>query len=443
MSAAVEEIAEQLVDAAKKAGADAADAIVVRSSSTYVGVAERALEEAEGSEGTDLGLRVLMGQRQACVAGSKADAGVFAEMAARAVAMATEAPEDPYCGLGENGSVNFPDLELTDPQDPPSPAELEALALEAEAAALDVAGVNQVEQASASSGISEIALAASNGFSGAYARSSRSVSLSAIAGEGLGRERDWAAESRRRLADLPSAAEIGKRAGERAAARLSPRKPPSGAVPVLYDRRVAPGLIGHILTAMNGSSVSRGSSWLRDAMGTQILPADIDVIEDPLLARGPSSRPFDAEGIATARRALIERGVLQSWVLDLATARKLGLQTTGNARRGTAGPPSPGTTNVIVENGDKSRDDLIQDMGTGLIVTSMIGSSINPTTGAYSRGASGFWVEDGEIAYPVNEVTVAGSLPEMIKMIIPADDRDPHRGVSTPSLLIEGITVGA
>ncbi|MEM9100131.1 MAG: TldD/PmbA family protein, partial [Pseudomonadota bacterium] len=343
------EIAAQLIEVAKAAGAENADALVIRSESTYVGTAERALEEAEGAESIDLGLRVLIGQRQACVASSNTDPETLKEMAARAVAIAKEAPEDPFCGLGEAPGFELPDLDLTDASPEPSPAELEALALEAEAAALDVAGVSQVEQASASTGSTEIAMVASNGFEGSYARTSRSVSVSAIAGEGLGRERDWASESRRHRADVPPAAEIGALAGERAVARLAPRKPPAGQVPVLYDRRVASSLIGHVLSAINGTSIARGSSWLLEAMQTEILPKGFDVIEEPRLVRGPSSRPFDAEGIATRRRALVQDGVLESWVLDHATARKLGLETTGNARRGTGGPPSPGLTNVIVE----------------------------------------------------------------------------------------------
>ncbi|MEM9043202.1 MAG: TldD/PmbA family protein [Pseudomonadota bacterium] len=443
MTQSISETAEQLIEAAAAAGADASDAIVMRSESTYVGVADSALEEAEGSEGIELGLRVLLGHRQACVASSNADLGTLSEMASRAVAIAQEAPEDPYCGLGEVAGFEMPDLELTDPVQDLDPTELEALALQAEASALAVPGVTQVEQASASTGFSQIALAASNGFSGSYGRTSRSISVSAIAGEGLGRERDWSSEARRYSSDLPPASEVGSLAGGRAVARLDPRKPPSGAFPVLYDRRVAPSLISHVLSAINGTSIARGSSWLLEAMGSQILPNGFDVIEDPRMLRGPSSRPFDAEGASTQRRALIENGVLQTWILDLSTARKLGLQSTGNARRGTGGPPSPGVTNVIVENGSLTREQLIRDMGTGLIVTSMIGSSINPTTGAYSRGASGFWVENGEVVHPVNEVTVAGSLPEMIKTLVRADDREVHRGISVPALLVDGVTVGA
>ncbi|MBY8974187.1 TldD/PmbA family protein [Rhodobacteraceae bacterium NNCM2] len=438
-----QDIAERLIAAAQSAGADAADALVVASDSTFVGIAEGRLEEAEHAESRDFGLRVLVGQRQACVSSSNPAESVLQEMAARAVAIAREAPEDPFCGLADSVTAAELDLDLEDRAADPAPEALEEMARAAEAAALSVAGVEQVEQASASIGRMQISIAATNGFRGSYGRTSRSVSASAIAGAGLARERDWASETRRHMADLPDSAGIGRQAGERASERLSPRKPPSGSFPVLYDNRVSGGLIGHLLSAINGTSIARGSSWLLDAMGKTVMPAGIDLIEDPLLRRGPASRPFDAEGMAAAERKLVEDGVLTSWVLDLATARKLGLASTGNARRGTGAPPSPGTSNIRITQGAQSREDLIRDMGTGLIVTSMIGSSINATTGAYSRGASGFWVEGGEIAFPVNEVTVAGSLPEMLTRFTAANDADPHRAVSAPSLLVEGLTVGA
>ncbi|MEM0921939.1 MAG: TldD/PmbA family protein [Pseudomonadota bacterium] len=438
----------RLIEAAKGAGAEAADAIVISSSMTTITVADESLEEAERSEATEFGLRVLIGQRQACVSSSDPREAVFEEMAARAVAIAQEAPEDPHCGLLVPSAVTAiaQDLDLIDPAPTPLPDALEENARAAEAAARGVQGVTMVESASASVGLAQIGLAASNGFSGSYARSSSALSLSAIAGEGLGRERDWAAEMRRHRADLPDSAEIGERAGQRAVERLDPKRPPSGSYPVLYDARVAPGLIRHVLGAINGASVARGASWLREAMGEQVLPAGISLIDDPLIPRGPASTPFDAEGVAARRQALIEDGVLTSWILDAATARKLGLSTTGHARRGTSSPPSPGSTNVRLALADglvRSRAERIAEMGTGLLVTSMIGASINATTGAYSRGASGFWVEGGEIAYPVNEITVAGSLPEMMRSIAPADDADPYLSVSVPSLLVEGLTIGA
>lgn len=441
------DITEQLLTAAKAAGADQADALVAAETSLGIGVSGGALEEAERSEGREAGLRVLIGGRQACVSGSDTSAEALREMAARAVALAREAPEDPFAGLADASQVgghgDAAALDLIDPGKPAGPEALEELARAAEDAALAVKGVAQIEQASASYGQSCVTLAASNGFSGSYGRTSTGVGVSAIAGEGLGRERDFAGESRRFRSDLPTPEWIGNRAGERAVAALGPRKPPGGAVPVLYDERISAGLFMHMLSAINGVSISRGSSWLREAMDTRILPEGLDVIEDPLIPRAPSSRPFDAEGIAARARPIVTDGVLKRWILDCASARKLGLETTGNARRGTGGPPSPGASNIRVTQGTRTRDEMIRDMGTGLVITSLIGSSISPTTGSYSRGASGFWVEGGEIAYPVNELTVAGSLPDMLKTFVLANDADPHRGISVPSVLVEGLTVGA
>jgi hypothetical protein len=310
----------------------------------------------------------------------------------------------------------------------------------AEAAALAQNGVVQVE-ASGGYGRQRIHLAASNGFSGGYGRSSRSVSAVAFVGAGTGMERDWSAESRIYQTDLPGADVVGALAGTRALQRLGARKPATGAYPVLYDERIANSLIGHLLSAINGAAIARGSSWLRDAMGMQVLPAGLSVIEDPHRPRISGSRPFDGEGLATKRRAIVQDGMLTGWTLDLATGRKLGMPSTANAARGTSSPPSPSTSNIDLTPGTASRADLLRDMGTGLLITSLIGSSVNATTGDYSRGASGFWVDGGEIAYPVNECTIAGNLRDMLMRITPANDARPHLGTRVPSLLVEGLTL--
>lgn len=438
-------LTEALLAAAKSAGADAADAIAVDGTSIRIEVLKGALEMAERSEGVELGLRVMVGKRQACVSASDIEPATIAEMAERAVAMARLAPEDPYIGLAEPEALSSlrdgDALDLVDPGEDPDPAGLEARALEAEAAALAVEGISQVSTAGAGYSRRRIHLSASNGFSGGYARSDHGVFCVAITGEGTGMERDYFGDSRNHLSDLLPAAEIGRIAAERTVERAGARKPKTGAYPVIYDERISSALIGHLLSATNGTSIARGSSWARDLLGEQVLPSHLSLIEEPHRPRTSGSRPFDAEGLPTQTRAIVDNGVLTGWTLDLATGRKLGMPSTGNASRGTGGPPSPSVGNARLTDGEHSREDLIAQMGTGLLITSMIGSSINPTTGDYSRGASGFWVENGEIAYPVNECTVAGNLKDMLLSIVPANDARPHLSRVVPSLLVEGLTI--
>jgi len=434
-----------LLDAARKAGAEAADAIAVDGTSLSIDVLKGKLEQAERSEGVEIGLRVLIGKRQACVSASDTRAETMAEMAERAVAMAREAPEDPCIGLADPAQLardwDAAALQLDDPATEPSPAELQDFAARAEAAALAVPGVSQVQSATAAYGRRALHLAASNGFAGGYARSDNVISCVAITGEGTAMERDYNSELRIFAADLPSPEEIGRIAGERTTARAGARRPKTGAYPVVFDERISSSLIGHLLAAINGNAIVRGASWLRDALGEQVLPDALSLIEDPHRPRASGSRPFDAEGLPTARRAIVEDGTLTGWVLDLATARKLGMESTGNAARGTSAPPSPSVGNVTLTPGERTRDELLAEMGTGLLVTSMIGSTINPNTGDYSRGASGFWVENGQIAYPVNECTIAGNLRDMLTTIIPANDARPHLSRRVPSLLVEGLTL--
>ncbi|MEO9864094.1 MAG: TldD/PmbA family protein [Yoonia sp.] len=438
-------LTEQMIAIAKKAGADAVDAIAVDGTSVSIDVRAGALEKAERSEGVDVGMRVFVGNRQACVSSSDAKTATLEQMAERAVAMAREAPEDPHAGLADASQLaadrDSSSLEMFDPTDEPDPAELQADAARAEAAALENKDISQVQSASAGYSRRRIHLAASNGFSGGYTRSDRGLSCVAISGTGAEMERDYDYDSRIFQADLRDAEDIGRQAAARAVERTGARKPKTGSFPVLFDERIASSLVGHISQAVNGAAIARGSSWLRDALGEQVLPDGISLIEDPRRPRAFSSRMFDAEGLATQRRAIIDSGVLTGWTLDLANARKLGLDSTANASRGTSAPPSPSLSNLALTQGDKSRADLIRDMGTGLLITSMIGSTVNPNTGDYSRGASGFWVENGEITYPVNECTVAGNLRDMLLRMIPANDARAHLSHVVPSILIEGLTL--
>jgi len=445
MAKSLQNLTAALLDAAKRAGADSADAMAVEQTSVCIDVLNGQLEHADRSEGIDIGLRVLIGQRQACVSASDISPANIKTMAERAIAMARVAPEDDSIGLAEADQLatkrDAAALDLFDPAPEPAPETLEQNARRAEAAAMGVAGVSQVQSASSSYGQSYIQLAASNGFCGDYRRSSCGTSCVAISGSGPDMERDYYADGRIYLADLQSPEHIGEMAAQRTLERAGSRKPPSGSYPVLFDERVASSLIGHLITAINGAAIMRGSSWLRDSLGKQILPKTLSLIENPLRPRAFSSRPFDGEGLPTSKRTIVQNGVLTGWTLDLGTARKLGLQSTGNAARSTSSPPTPSISNLALTQGKKSRADLLNEMGTGLLVTSMIGMSINPTTGDYSRGASGFWVENGEICYPVNECTIAGNLHDMLASLTPANDARSHLSRVVPSLLIEGLTL--
>lgn len=445
MSQPLDALTKSLLLAAGKAGADAADAKAVRATSVSVDVRGGLLEQAERAEGTDIGLRVFVGNRYATVSASDTSERTIEEMAVRAVAMAREAPEDPYAGLAEPEQLarnwDADALQLIDPTAEPSPEALQEDAAATEAAALAVKGVSQVQSASAGYSAQQIFLATTNGFEGGYGRTNRGLSCVAIAGSGAGMERDYDGDSRTFQSELRDAGDIGQTAAQRALARIDARKPPTGTYPVLFDERVASSLIGHLLGAVNGNAIARGASFLRSALGEAVLPDHLSLIEDPHRPRVGGSRPFDGEGLPTQRRKIVDNGILQGWTLDLATARKLGMAPTGNAGRGTSSGPSPTTWNVALTQGAASRDDLIREMGTGLLVTSMIGSTINPNTGDYSRGASGLWVENGEITHAINECTIAGNLRDMLRAMIPANDARPHLSRVVPSLLVPGMTL--
>ena len=441
----LENLTAALLEAARKAGADSADAMAVQGTSVAIDMRGGVLEQAERAEGIDLGLRVMVGQRQANVSASDINPDTLATMAERAVAMAREAPLDPHVGLADPSQLarnwDIAALEMCDPTPEPDARSMQEDAARAEAAALGIEGVSQVQSASSAYGMRHVHLAATNGFSAGYSRSDRAISCVAISGTGAGMERDYDGDMRIFQSELRSPEDIGQSAGRRAVERINARRPKTGSYPVLFDERISSSLIGHLLAAISGSAIARGSSWLLDALGQSVLPDHLSLIEDPLRPRVSGSRPFDAEGLPTQRRAIVDNGVLTGWTLDLATARKLGMQSTANAARGTSAPPSPSSWNVALTQGDASREDLIRDMGTGLLVTSMIGSTINPNTGDYSRGASGLWVENGQIAYPVNECTIAGNLRDILRRIVPANDARPHLSRVVPSLLVEGMTL--
>jgi PmbA protein len=436
------DLAQRLVIAARKAGADQADALAVRAVSLSVEVRDGAVEESERSEGDDLGLRVIVGRKQAVVSTNDLKGDGFDILAERAVAMARAAPEDRFAGLADAGQLaqQLPALDLIDP-DMPDVDVLEARAREAEAAGLSVPGVTKSGGASASAGIGGLVLVTSHGFHGATIASRHGIAMTAIAGDGTGMERDYDFSSTLHASDLDGAQAIGRRAGERAVKRLNPRKVATRRVPVVFDSRISGSLVGHLASAANGSSVARKTSFLREKLGEKIFASGIDIVDDPLRPRGLRSRPFDAEGIAGRRRHLVEDGVLKTWILDCATARELNLETTGHAQRGVSSTPSPGASNLHLVAGSKSPDELIADIEDGFYITDMIGMGVNLVTGDYSRGASGFWIEKGERTYPVSEVTIAGHLSDMFASLMPANDLVFRYGTNAPTLRVEGMTV--
>jgi PmbA protein len=434
--------AERLVKAARAAGADAADAVALRTMSLGVEVRDGRTEESERAEGDDLGLRVLVGRRQAMVSTNDVSSDGATALAERAVAMARVTPEDRFAGLADSSLLarDFPDLDLIDP-DLPTVADLETQARAAEQAALAVKGVSKSGGASASAGIGGMVLVTSHGFRGAYVGSNHGLSMTAIAGDGTGMERDYDYSSTRHAADLEPPDLIGLNAGDRAVARLNPRKVSTRKVPVVFDSRAASSLVSHLASAVNGSSIARKTSFLRDKLGTKLFAEGIHIIDDPLRKRGLRSRPFDGEGVACKKLALVEDGVLRSWLLDSTTARELDLVTTGNAQRGGAAATTPGPTNLHLGPGRLSPEELIADIADGFYVTDLIGMGANMVTGDYSRGASGFWIENGKRTYPVSEVTIAGHLLDMFRTLTPANDLKFRYSTNAPTVRVEDLTV--
>lgn len=436
------DLLNDLIGRARSAGADAADAVFIDGVVLTTDVRNGAVERLERSQESDVGLRVFVGRRSAVVSSADRSPRALTELAERAVAMARAVPEDPYAGLAEPADLvaGWPDLDLEDPDEPAAEALL-ADARTAEAAALAVPQVALSDSAGATWMRNEVAMAASNGFSGAYAMTSRSIVASAIAGEGTGMENEYAYTTAVHSGDLESPEVIGRLAGERVAARLGARKVASRKVPVVFDPRVANSLVRHLLTAISGSAIARGTSFLKDSLGQPVFAPGIVIMDEPHLVRGRRSRPFDGEGLPTVARALIDDGTLTTWLLDLRSARQLGLAPTGHAGRGVGSQPSPTATNISLAPGAQTPEELIADVGDGLYVTQMMGMGVNSVTGDYSRGASGFWIEGGKIAYPVSELTVAGNLKDMFRRLVPANDLERRYGVDSPTLRIDGMTV--
>ena len=438
-----ENLLHDVLAAARTAGADAAEAVFAQRQSLSVGVRLGELEEVEREESRDIGLRVFVGRQSATVSGSDISAEGRAKLIDRAVAMARLAPEDPYAALAPADRLArapFRDLDLFDPTEP-SAETLEAQAREAEAAARAVEGVTNSDGGSSSWSASTWRLVTSEGFSGPHQASGFGVSASAIAGEGAGMERGGEGRSARHAADLPSPASIGRKAGELAVAKLNPRKLDSTTAPVIFENRLAISLLSPLIGAISGPSIARGTSFLKDRLGQAIFAKGVTLLDDPFRPRGLGSAPFDDEGVACEARALIDDGVLTTWLMNVSAAKQLGLESTGHASRGLAGPSGVSTHNLTLQPGEKDLAGLMADAGTGLLVTSMFGPSLNGNTGDWSVGCSGFWFEDGEVAYPVNEITVAGNLLDIFSRITPGSDLEIRGASNAPSLLVDALAI--
>jgi PmbA protein len=435
-------LAHDVLARARKLGADSGDALAIDAQGTDIEMREGEIEKLERTESRGVGLRVFIGHSSALISGSVFTPESLNRLAETAVAMARATPPDPLAGLAtpELLARDMPQLDLVSSHLPESD-ELKALALAVEGAALAVKGVSKSGGAGASASSRAIALVTSAGFAQAYRRTGVSLSVSAIAGEGTGMERDYDYSAACHFEDLKTPQEVGKSAGERAVKRLNARKIASQAVTVIYDRRVASSLLGHLSSAINGAAIARGTSFLKSKMGQQIFAKGISIIDDPMRLRGLASRPFDGEGLACGRRELIADGALTGWVLDLRSARQLGLAPTGNGSRGLSSPPGPSTSNLHLEPGQLSPEEMIGSLKQGLYITELIGNSVNMVTGDYSRGASGFWIENGELAFPVSEITIAGNLGDMFMTLEPTNDLIFKSSTNAPACRVEGLTI--
>lgn len=442
----LKKLSEDLIKKAKVLGATSAEAMAISNKGLSIEVKSHKLEKIETSETLDLSLRVFVESKSACVSISSTNKISIEEMVLRAIEMAKASTSDEF-SLPANNTEFLTDwtekeFQLYDENyDNLNFEKIKNLALEMENSVLEVKDISQCEGSGFGSSLSNFHFTTSSGFTGGYKKTGFQLFCSAIAGTDSTMERDYSSEARTFFSELPDAFSIGQLAGTRAASRLHPRKPPTGSYPVLFDQRISGSLIGHLTSAINGASISRGSSWLRHSLNKKILPANLTLSEDPNRPKISGSRPFDGEGLPTTKKNFVEEGILKYFILDLRSARKLKLEPMGNAYRSLSSAPQPGVGNLELSPGDNTYMELLKGIKNGLLVTSLIGSTINQNTGDYSRGASGFWVENGEVVYPVNECTIAGNLKEMLLNIVAATDGKKHLSRVVPSLLVDCMTI--
>ena len=445
MTNSIREIAESTLDKVLKRGAEEADILIYQSKQASVDVRNSAMEMVQNSTEISLGLRVILDNRKAYISSSDFSPEIMDTTVHKVMDMVKVAPQDPNVGLAEKHQLesNIPNENLQQFDDTPFPImhEMESFGLEMEKAALSVEGVSNVSSSSMQYGSTQSIIMATNGFVNETQVNYRGAGCSAIAGEGLGMQTDYYYQQRVFASDLETPGFIGNKAGERAAKKLNPIKPNTMECSIIFDQRIASSLISHLLSAINGQAIARGSSWLLEYLGKKVLPSGIDLIEEPHRLKSLASKYFDDEGIPTNRKRIVENGILKTWILDLTTARKLNLNTSGNASRGLTSGPSPSITNVSMTLGERSKEEMIKSIKKGILIDSLIGSTINQNTGDYSRGASGVLIENGELTKPVTEFTVAGNLKSMLASIIPANDPEEFKSLRIPTLLVENMTV--
>ncbi|MEK6734133.1 MAG: TldD/PmbA family protein [Pseudomonadota bacterium] len=431
-----------VIEKTKKLGATDADAIMINSTSINTEVRLEKLISLERSEDVSLGLRILIDGKQAIVSTSDLSKSSIEQLLERCISMAKVTPENPYLSIATKDQIvkKILELDLYDGQEP-SAEELINLTMIAEATALNNAEITNSDGASAGHSSNTIFFAASNGFLQTYNTSSNGISVSVIAGKDDDMQTDYSYSQARFREDLKSPEEIGKEAAERAIKKLKSRKIATSKMPIIFDSRVARSLLSAFASSVNGFAVSRGTSFLIDHLEKEIFNPNISIIDDPFIIRGLGSRPFDAEAIMGSKLNIVDKGILKSYFLDLQTAKKLKMQTTGHATRGIASAPSPSCSNLYMLPGKSSLDEMIKSIKKGLLVTEVFGHGANIITGEYSQGASGFYIENGEITFPVSEVTIAGNLKEMFKQMLPANDLKFESRINSPSLLIEKMTV--
>ena len=435
-----------LIETALKNGATAADCVLSRSRGVSLTRRLGKDENIERYEDFDTGLRVFVGNKIASVSTNESSENSIKEVANRAVEMAKIAPKDEFSLIADKETLKLFSVDndfSIDSYDPfePNIDIIRERASEIEDAALGVKGITNSDGADASWGEGETLLMTSNGFLGSSKKSNHSISVVVIAEKDGKMERDYDYSSKVFGEDLREPKQIGVEAAKKTLARMGAKKPVTGKYPVIFDPRVSRSIASHFASAINGSAITRKTSFLKDMLGKSVASKLINLVDDPLLKRGLGSRMFDGEGLRTSKQTLVKDGVLQQWLLDLSSAKQLNLTPTGNARRGISGPPSPGTTNLILMNGEDTPQDLISRVSEGFYITDMIGSSVSMVTGDYSRGASGFWIKNGQLSHPITEATIAGNLKEMFMNIIPANDLDYQQAINCPTLLIEGMTI--